>query len=186
MTSPDMLDHIAKAVRDDRKPPVHKWNPDCLGKLDMTIARDGSWHYMGSPIARRRMVKLFASILRRDADGRYYLVTPVERFEITVEDAPFVAVEMFVDGEGVEQRIAFRTQVDDYVVADADHPIRIATDPDSGEPAPYIMVRDGLEALIARAVFYDLVDLATGADGDDDRLGVWSAGRFFELGRAEA
>ncbi|MEE8333087.1 MAG: DUF1285 domain-containing protein [Alphaproteobacteria bacterium] len=130
------------------------------GDIDMRIARDGTWYYLGSPIGRQALVKLFATVLRRDTDGDFWLETPVEKCRIQVEDAPFVAVEMTVTGAGVEQKLEFRTNVDEIVIAGPDHPIRVDTDSTTGEPSPYIMVRDGLEALIARAVFYDLVELA--------------------------
>jgi len=164
-------------------PPVDKWNPPFCGDLDMRIARDGTWFYLGSPIGRKRLVRLFSTVLRRDADGKYYLVTPVEKIGITVDDAPFVAVEMAVDGTGEGQVLRFRTNVGDWVNADGDHPIRVVTDPDTAEPSPYILVRGRLEALIARAVFYDLVALGVerGA-GDDYVFGVWSGGCFFPLG----
>lgn len=130
------------------------------GDIDMRIARDGTWYYLGSPIGRQAMVKLFAKVLRRDADGDFWLETPVEKCRIQVEDAPFVAVEMTVTGTAGEQKLEFRTNVDEIVIAGPDHPIRVETDSATGEPSPYIMIRDGLEALIARAVFYDLVELA--------------------------
>jgi hypothetical protein len=172
-------------IRPNGLPPVHKWNPPFCGDIDMRIARDGTWYYMGSPIGRKPMVRLFSSVLRHDDDGRYYLVTPVEKVGIQVDDAPLVAVEMTVEGEGTARMLAFRTQVDDVVVADADHPIRVAIDPGTGEPAPYVLVRDRLEALIARAVFYDLVELADEREVDGRMvLGVWSAGTFFTLGPA--
>ena len=174
-------------IRPGGLPPVHKWNPPFCGDIDMRIARDGTWYYMGSPIGRKPMVRLFSSILRHDDDGKFYLVTPVEKVGITVDDAPLLAVEMNVEGEGAGRVIAFRTQVDDIVVADAAHPIRVAIDPASGEPAPYVLVRDRLEALIARAVFYDLVDLAEEREIDGRMmLGIWSGGTFFTLGPAES
>lgn len=171
----------ALAESDGKRPPVHKWNPDFCGDIDMRIARDGSWHYMGTPIGRKRMVKLFSTILRHDRDGKYYLVTPVEKIGIRVDDAPFVAVEMEVTGEGRARTIAFRTNVDDYVILDADHPLRVEIDPETEEPSPYIVVRDRLEALITRSVFYDLVELAEERDGT---FGVWSRNSFFPLGQA--
>lgn len=167
-------------------PPVHAWNPPFCGDIDMRIARDGTWYYMGSPIGRKPMVRMFSSILRHDEDGKYYLVTPVEKVGIIVDDAPLLAVEMTVEGEGAERILAFRTQVDDVVVADAAHPIRVAIDPVSGEPSPYVLVRDRLEALISRAVFYDLVDLAEEREvAGVPTLGLWSAGTFFALGPVE-
>ncbi len=171
----------ALAESDGKRPPVHLWNPEFCGDIDMRIARDGAWFYMGTPIGRKRMVKLFSTILRHDDDGKYYLVTPVEKVGIAVDDAPFVAVEMEVTGEGSDQTIAFRTNVDDHVVVDADHPLRVEIDPETEEPAPYVLVRDRLEALVARSVFYDLVELAEERDGV---LGVQSRGQFFPLGKA--
>jgi hypothetical protein len=164
-------------------PPVEKWNPPFCGDLDMRIARDGTWFYLGSPIGRKRLVRLFSTVLRHDADGKYYLVTPVEKIGITVDDAPFVAVEMEVDGEGEAQVLCFRTNVDDWVTVDRDHPLWVETDPETGEPSPYILVRGRLEALIARAVFYDLVALGVErGTGDDYVFGVWSSGSFFPIG----
>ena len=175
---------IALAAQKAKKlPPVHLWNPPYCGDMDMRIGRDGTWYYLGSPIGRIAMVKLFSTVLRRDDDDRFYLVTPVERLGIVVDDAPFVAVEMFVAGSGEAQQITFRTQVDDYVTADAEHPIRVDLDPKTEEPSPYVLVRDRLEALVARAVFYDLVELAVERARDDVvELGVWSSGAFFPIG----
>lgn len=172
-------------IRPRGLPPVHLWNPPFCGDIDMRVARDGTWYYMGSPIGRKPMVRLFSSILRHDPDGRYYLVTPVEKVGIRIDDAPFVAVAMTVEGEGRDRRLTFRTNVEDEVAADAEHPIRVAIDPATGEPAPYVLVRDRLEALIARAVFYDLVELAEEREVDGVvLLGVWSGGTFFPLGPA--
>lgn len=166
-------------------PPVHLWNPPFCGDIDMRIARDGSWHYMKTPIGRKRMVKLFSKVLRRDEDGKFYLVTPVEKLGVTVDDAPFVAVEMRAEGVGRAQVLLFRTNVDDEVAAGADRPIRVAVDPETGEPSPYILVRDRLEALISRAVFYQMVDLGVEIrQGDAHLFGVWSGGAFFPLGEA--
>jgi uncharacterized protein len=166
-----------------KKPPVHLWNPAFCGDMDMRIARDGTWYYLGSPIGRLPMVKLFSSVLRHDPDDCYYLVTPVEKLRIRVDDAPFVAVELAA-GNGL---VAFRTNVDDVVTADAEHPIRVEIDPETGEPAPYILVRDRLEALIARPVFYELVEMAeVRTINGQELLGVTSAGQFFPLGPAPA
>lgn len=164
-----------------KHPPVHLWNPAFCGDIDMRIARDGTWHYMGSPIGRKPLVQLFAGILKREADA-YFLVTPVEKVGIRVEDAPFMAVELETTGQGREQSLTFRTNVDDTVVAGPDHPIRVATD-DSGAPAPYIEVRAGLEARINRPVFYQLVELGEEEGGE---LAVWSSGQRFSLGRLDA
>ena len=159
-----------------RRPPV-----DC-GDLDMRIARDGSWHYRGSPIARLPLVKLFASVLRRDADGSYWLVTPAERGRIEVEDVPFLAVELTVCGEGRDRQLIFRTNLDDIVTAGPDNPLRVETAA-NGEPAPYIRVRDRLEARLTRPVFYELAEIGGEERIDGEaQFGVWSAGAFFRLG----
>ena len=156
------------------------------GDLDMRIARDGTWFYRGSPIGRPALVKLFASVLRREPDGRYWLVTPVERGRIEVEDVPFLAVALSVEGRGREQRLIFRTNLDDIVTAGPDNPLRVETAA-SGEPAPYILIRDQLEAKIARPVFYDLVELATEEPFEQTtQFGVWSRGRFYRLGEPGA
>lgn len=150
--------------------------------FEMRIARDGTWYHQGSPIERKALVKLFASILRRDDAGDYWLVTPVERGRIEVEDVPFMAVELTVAGQGRDQDITFRTNVDDLVVADKGHPLRIVHDSATGEPAPYILVRDRLEARLARPVYYHLADLCVQREiGGRPVLGVWSGGAFFVL-----
>jgi uncharacterized protein len=150
--------------------------------FDIRIARDGTWFYSGSPIHRLPLVRLFASVLRREADGSFWLVTPAERGSITVDDAPFVAVSLTAQGGGHDQRLIFTTNLDEIVTAGAAHKLRVETAAD-GEPSPYIMVRDGLEARLARPVFYELVDLAVQEEiGGERRFGVWSEGVFFELG----
>jgi hypothetical protein len=155
------------------------------GDFDMRIARDGTWYHQGSPIRRKPLVKLFASVLRRDDEGIYWLQTPVERGRILVEDAPFTAVELAAAGKGRDQRISFRTNLDDWVVMDEGHPIRIAVNPESREPRPYILVRDRLEALILRPVYYQLMELAVEqVVAEDGRVGVWSDGVFFDLGNS--
>ncbi len=156
--------------------------PNC-GDFDIRIARDGTWFHQGSPIGRKALVRLFASVLRREADGEYWLVTPVERGRVIVDDAPFTAVELTASGAGRGQVLRFRTNIDNWVEADGDHPIRVALAPDSGEPSPYILVRDGLEALIARSVYYHLVELAVEREESGGTvLGVWSKETFFPLG----
>ena len=158
-------------------------NQQFCGDIDMRIARDGTWFYHGSPIGRTQLVKLFSTVLKRDSIGDYWLETPVEKCRIQVEDAPFLAVEMVVEGTGVNQRLQFRTNVDDNLIAGPDNPIRVEIDPDSDEPSPYLLVRGAVEALIARAVFYDLVELAVEEECDGERqFGVWSDGVFFPLG----
>lgn len=164
-----------KAMKGKGLPPVHLWNPDFCGDIDMEIRRDGSWTYMGTPISRMPMVKLFSTILRRDDDDKFYLVTPVEKVGIRVEDAPFIAVEVKQENNVLH----FRTNLDDYVTLDKDHPLRVVHDGETGEPRPYILVRDRLEALISRAVYYELADMVVEKDGV---LGLWSGGAFFALG----
>lgn len=179
----DGLGAIIKQIEGQKHPPVHLWNPDYCGELDMRIARDGTWFYLGSPIGRKPLVKLFSGVIRLDDDNKYYLVTPVEKIGITVDDAPFVAVEMFVEGEGRERIISFRTNVDDFVIMDEDHPFRLEIDQETKEPSPYVRVRTNLEALINRPVFYDLVNLAGEESiNGEARFGFWSSGQFFELG----
>jgi hypothetical protein len=156
--------------------------PISCGDLDMRIARDGTWFYRGSPIGRIKLVKLFASVLRREPDGSYWLITPAERGRIEVEDVPFLAVALTAQGEGQQQRLIFRTNLDDIVTAGSDHPLRVET-ATSGEPAPYILVRDSLEARLTRPVFYDLVELGRVEPIENSsQFGVWSQGRFFRLG----
>lgn len=157
-------------------PPVHLWNPAHCGAIDILIRRDGTWWHEGSPIGRPALVRLFSTVLRKDPDG-YVLVTPVEKLSITVEDAPFLAVRVDRDGEDLR----FTTNVGDEVTAGPDDPIRVETDPATGEPAPYVHVRRGLEARLTRPVFYELVEMA---QARGDRLGVGSRGAWFDLGAA--
>ena len=164
-------------------PPVHQWNPEFCGDMNLRIDRNGTWFYCDSPIGRHRLVKLLSTVMRRDNDGHYYLVTPAEKLRIRVDDVPFLVVELESEGQGQQQRLLFRTNVDEVVVADKDHPIRIVEDAGSGEPSPYLMIRDGLEALLSRPVFYRLVDLAVERHQENrTALGVWSCNVFFRLG----
>ncbi len=153
-----------------------------LRDLDMRIARDGTWFYRGSPINRLSLVKLFASVLRREADGGYWLVTPAERGRVVVEDAPFIAVAVEMQGEGHDRQLIFRTNLDENVTAGPDRPLRVETAAD-GAPSPYVLVRPGLEARLARPVFYELADVGHEEviDGET-QFGVWSGGAFFCLG----
>ncbi len=169
------LAEIATAVAERRLPPVESWNPTHCGDSAMRIARDGTWFHEGSPIGRMAMVRLFATILRREPDGGYVLVTPGEKLDIAVEDAPFVAVEVKSEGEGKDRRLAFRLNTDDIVIANADHPLRFAAREDG--PHPYLLVRGGLEALVARSVYYELAMLAL--DEAASPAGLWSDGAFF-------
>jgi hypothetical protein len=157
--------------------------PALCGDLQMRIARDGTWFYQNSPIARLPLVRLFASVLRREADGEYWLVTPAERGRILVEDVPFVAVEVRAEGTGRDQCLMFRSNLDEEAVAGEAHPLRIATEPASGAAIPYILIRDQLEARILRPVFYHLVEFG---EQNGEQFGVWSSGRFFPLGRLDS
>jgi uncharacterized protein len=188
MSTPENLFEQLVAQQHKRLPPVEKWNPDRVGHSQMRIAADGRWFYQGSEIQRLEMVKLFSTVLRRDGD-RFFLVTPAERLEIDVDDAPFVAVDMEAKGAGSAQEIAFRTNVDDVIVADAEHPISVRSDEQGTRP--YVHVRRGLDARISRPVYYRLAELighppAGGGVADEGIAGVWSGGRFFELGRLDA
>ncbi len=162
-------------------PPVHLWDPPFCGDLDMRIARDGTWFYQGTPIGRPALVRLFSTILKREG-GKYFLVTPVEKVGITVDDAPFVAVDFRAEGQGEDQRLTFVTNVGDEASAGPEHPLRVIRDPESGEPAPYIHIRAGLEALIDRKSFYRLVDLGTNAPHEGaEWFGLWSGSVFFPV-----
>lgn len=179
--SAESLATAAKAAVKRGPAPVHLWNPPFCGDLDMRIARDGTWFYLGTPIGRPGLVKLFSSILRRDGDD-YFLITPVEKVGITVDDAPFVAVDFDAEGTGKDQVLTFTTHVEDTVIAGPDNPIRVARDPETGEPSPYILVRANLEALIDRKSFYRLVDIGdTHAVEGKDWFGLWSCGHFFPI-----
>lgn len=159
-------------------PPVHLWNPPHCGEIDIRIRKDGVWLHEGTPIGREALVRLFSTVLRLDPDG-YHLVTPVEKMKIVVEDAPFIATRVDRRGEA----LVFQTNVGDTVEAGPETPIRVETDPKTGEPRPYVHVRRGLEALIARPVFYELADMAVARDGV---WGVDSNGAFFPIAPPEA
>ncbi len=175
--SAESLAASAKAAAGKGPPPVHLWNPPFCGDLDMRIARDGTWFYLGTPIGRKELVRLFASIIRKDGDD-YFLVTPVEKVGIQVDDAPFVAVD-FNAHDGV---LTFETNVGDTVAAGPDHPIRVERDAETGEPSPYVHIRANLEALIDRKSFYRLVDIGSieAIDGTD-WFGLRSSGMFFPI-----
>ena len=171
------LAEIARLADEAKLPPVASWSPTHCGDSEMRIARDGTWYHQGSPIGRPAMVKLFSTILRREADGSYVLVTPVEKLDVAVEDAPFVAVEVKSEGVGDKRRLAFRLNTGDLVVAGPDHPLRFEDKEDG--PHPYLLVRDGLEALVARSVYYELAEIAL-ADGATPPS-IWSDGIAFAL-----
>ncbi|GAA3866594.1 DUF1285 domain-containing protein [Celeribacter arenosi] len=175
-------DSIAAAIRAAQTrglPPVEKWNPPFCGDLDMRIARDGTWFYLGTPIGRHSLVRLFSTVLKREGDA-YFLVTPVEKVGITVDDAPFLAVDFSVQGAGRNQVLTFVTSVGDEAIAGPDHPLRFADN--NGEPAPYVDIRRGLEALIDRKSFFRLVDLGVSENiGGVDHFGIWSSGEFYPI-----
>lgn len=171
------LTDIARLVEEKRLPPVENWNPDHCGDSEMRIARDGTWFHQGSPIGREAMVRLFSTILRRESDGSYVLVTPVEKLSIEVEDAPFLAVELKSEGEGRDRALAFRLNTGDLVPVGPANPLLVRETPDG--PHPYLHVRGGLEALVNRSVYYELMNLALDEGGD--RIGLWSDGAFFAL-----
>jgi uncharacterized protein len=175
------LEAMIKAAATGRGPaPVEQWNPPYCGDIGMAIRADGVWMYQGSPIGRMPMVKLFANVLRRDADGQHYLVTPVEKVDVKVADAPFLAVEMEPTGTGERQVLTFRTNVDDIVICDQSHGLRFEPETPSGGLKPYIRVRGRLDALVTRALYYDLVELAT-EDEATGELVIWSSGCRFPL-----
>ena len=174
------LAEIARMAEERKLPPAEQWNPDHCGHRGMRIARDGTWFHEGSPIGRHAMVRLFSSILRREPDGRFVLVTPVEKLDIEVEDAPFTAVELKSEGEDRERSLAFRLNTGDAVLAGPEHPLRFEDEGDG--PHPYILVRKGLDALIARPVYYELAALAL-AEGAEPP-GLWSGGAFFAMNEA--
>jgi len=188
VASANSLQGLETALRKHRgPPPVHLWNPPYCGDIGMRIAGDGTWFYAGSPIGRKPLVALFASVLRKDDDGRTYLVTPIEKVLVTVEDAPFMAVEMTVSGTGRGQELALRTNVDEWVTAGSDHPLRFGRDSRTGGPKPYILVRGRLEALFTRPLYYDVVAMA-GIELVDgvEQFGIWSGGKFFAMAPASA
>lgn len=165
-----------------------KWDfdPEICRDFGFRIGRDGTWYYRDSPIGRIALCKLFSSVLRHDGNGNFFLVTPVEQGRIDVDDAPFTAVEVIISGAGRSQTIVFRTNLDHMVTVGPENPIRVSQDPETGEPSPYVLVRDNLEALILRPQFYELVDIAEERKTNDGtEFGVWSAGVFFPLGTAD-
>lgn len=171
------LPEIADLVAQQKLPPVEQWDPQESGDSEMRIASDGGWFHQGDPISRSAMVRAFSTLLRREDDGSFALVTPYQKLGIAVDDAPFVAVEMESAGSGADRQLAFRLNTDHLVIADSDHPLRF---PGGAEaPQPYLTVRRGLEAMLARPVYYALAELAL-AD-DLNPFGIWSHGAFFPI-----
>ena len=177
---------IARAGTIGPNPPVERWEPANCGALDIVIRSDGRWYYQGTPIDREPLVRLFASVLRRDEDGGYFLVTPAEKVAITVEDAPLLAVECHFAGSGRDQILTVRTNVGDVVAADAQHPLRFAVDRANGGLKPYLKVRGRLEALASRAVAQEIAGRAEEAEHAGERwYGLWSGGCFFPMAPVE-
>jgi len=175
--SAESLAEAAKKAQGKGLPPVHQWSPAFTGDIDMVIARDGTWYYQGSRIKRPALVALFSTILRKEGD-RYFLVTPTEKVGLTVEDVPFVAVDVTAEGTVPDQHLIFDTNVGDRVVAGADNAIRILLDAETGEPSPYVHIRAGLEARIDRKSYYRLVGMGCHRNG---WFGLWSDGEFFRV-----
>jgi hypothetical protein len=171
------VEQIARLAEDQGLPPVERWNPVHCGHSGMRIARDGTWYHEGDPIRRPELVRLFARVLRREQDGRYVLVTPGEMLDIDVENLPFVAVELASEGSRRDRTLAFRLNTGDPVIAGPDHPISVVESEDG--PQPSVHVRGGLDAQIARPVYYELASLAL--EEEHDPPGLWSAGAFFRL-----
>jgi hypothetical protein len=181
------LEGLLGRVPERRPAPVESWHPPYCGDIGLRIRADGTWLYRDSPIRRPAMVNLFAGVLRKDDDGRTYLVTPAEKIDVAVDDAPFLAVEMQVQGKGREQQLAFRTNVDDVVSCGPRHPLHFVEQLPGHGLKPYVRVRGRLEALLTRALLFDLVALAVEETREGQRLaGVWSGGAFFAFGAAEA
>ena len=164
---------------DSALPPVHLWNPPLCENVDMRIDREGRWYFMNSPIGRERMVKLFSRVLRLDDDGFYYLVTPIEKIKLFVEDKPFLIIDYSIKEIKNSQVITFITNTYDEFELSLNHPLRVETDIETQEPSPYVLVRANLEGLISRNIYYKLIDIAVESEGT---LGIWSNGNFFKIG----
>lgn len=163
-------------------PPLEKWNPDLSGDIDIVIARDGQWLYEGKPIGREAIVRLFSTILRREDDGHYYLVTPVEKWRVRVEDAPLLAHSLRANGKGREQVLTVTTNTGETIEIGEEHPLYVGTYDGTDEPRPVVKLRHGLEARLVTAAYYDLADLiAEESDGDETAIGVWSNGNFYKI-----
>jgi hypothetical protein len=176
------LDQLEVMLRDQpRKPPVEKWQPELSGDMDMRIDVNGDWYHEGTKIQRQPLVNLFASILRREADGHYYLLTPVEKWRIRVDDAPLLAIDADVGGEGAEQKWVFTLNTGERVLLDAAHALTVVVDASSEEPRPYLQLDRGLSARINRAVFYRLIEAA---EEKNNEYGLCSAGQWFALGKS--
>jgi hypothetical protein len=177
-TTPSSIFETVSKLDPESFPPVHLWDPPICKNVDMKIDREGRWYFMDSPIGRERMVKLFSRVLRLDEDGNYYLVTPIEKILLKVEDKPFLIIDYRIEHPGKNQKIFFTTNTLEEFVVGKKHPLRVFVNKSSEEPSPYVLVRSNLEGLLSRNVFYKLIDLATIYKSD---LGLWSDGKFFKL-----
>ena len=163
-------------------PPLDQWNPELSGDIDIVINRDGQWLYQGKPIGREAIVRLFSTILRRESDGHHYLVTPVEKWRIAVEDTPILAHSLEVSGEGRDQVLSVTTNTGETLAIGEDHPLSIGTYEGTDEPRPVVGVRHGVEARLVTAAYYDLADLVTEEKAETDTvIGVWSSGNFYKI-----
>lgn len=176
--TPSSIFEAVSNLDEDSFPPVHLWNPPLCDNVDIRINRDAQWFFMNSPIGRERMVKLFSRVLRLDEDGIYYLVTPVEKIKLEVEDKPFLIIDFSIEGSGRHQKIYLTTNTYEEFLVGKDHPIRIEVNKQTQEPAPYALVRSNLEGLLSRNTFYKLIDITTEHDSD---IGLWSDGEFFKF-----
>lgn len=184
--NPDNLaKHVKEAVKDPKHPPLDKWTPDLSGDMDLYITRDGQWLHKGEPLAREAIVRLFSTILRREEDGEYYLVTPVEKWRIKVEDTPLLAHSLAVEGEGSRQVVRVTTNVGETLEIGRDHPLEVGTYPESDEPRPVVLVRHGVVARLVTAAYYDLVAQVTQQTVSGQPVfGVFSCGNFYKIGSA--
>lgn len=182
-----MLENLIKEIKkaEDSLPPVHLWEPDNCGEIDIHIKRNGQWFHEGELIKRHELVKLFSKVLRLDDDGCYYLVTPVEKLKIKVDDVPLLTVQAERIDEGKDQKICLTTDTDFQYFIDADHPVFVEFDEKSGDPRPYSTVRGNLKSLLNRSVYMSLVDWGMDSDVKEGYFGFWSSGQFFELGSLE-
>ncbi|SFR45407.1 hypothetical protein SAMN05216203_0453 [Marinobacter daqiaonensis] len=183
---PKRLEEQVKAAQVEGKglPPIEQWNPELSGDIDILIARDGTWFHEGEPMQRETIPRLFSTILRREDDGEYYLVTPVEKWRIQVEDTPFLAHTLEVEGEGEMQLLGVTTNLGEHVVVGADHPLEVGAYDSDSTPRPVVHVRRGLEARLTTAAYYELADLLVEETTDEGKtLGIWSNGQFFEVGQ---
>ncbi|MEK9942054.1 MAG: DUF1285 domain-containing protein [Gammaproteobacteria bacterium] len=168
----------------EKRPPLHRWQPGDARDFDLRITRSGDWLYLGSPILRPKLVKVLSRVLIKE-ENEFFLISPSEKLRIKVDDAPFLAVELEQLNPGPDQRLVFRTNVDDAVIAGPDHLIKVTEKAGSAGPSPYVTIRDGLDALITRSVFYELAEIAQPIAGDENVLGVMSSGQMFPLGRMD-